>query len=131
MSEFVLECPHCGQSLEGSSELCGQSISCPSCNGQIDIPELDSAEPETSAASPETPASVCRGCQAPLEADAVICIQCGTNQKTGEKLRTEFEQAAKDAPPPPPKSPPAPAPSRTGKDFTPRGDKGSGPKPRS
>jgi len=38
MAEIKLDCPHCGQHLEGDEELCGQTITCPSCNGEIIIP---------------------------------------------------------------------------------------------
>ena len=38
MADITLDCPHCGQHLEGDEELCGQKINCPSCNGEIIIP---------------------------------------------------------------------------------------------
>lgn len=38
MAEIKLDCPHCGQHLEGDEELRGQKIKCPSCNGEIIIP---------------------------------------------------------------------------------------------
>ena len=38
IAKIELDCPHCGQHLEGDEELCGQKINCPSCNGEIIIP---------------------------------------------------------------------------------------------
>lgn len=42
MSNYTFPCPHCGQSLEGTEELYGQTIVCPACSGNIEI-----AAPET------------------------------------------------------------------------------------
>ncbi len=38
MANIKLDCPHCGQHLEGDEELCGKTITCPYCNGEIIIP---------------------------------------------------------------------------------------------
>lgn len=45
MAEIKLDCPHCGQHLEGDEGLSGQKISCPSCNGEIIIPTKEAFQP--------------------------------------------------------------------------------------
>ncbi|MBA4388023.1 MAG: hypothetical protein C0404_08585 [Verrucomicrobia bacterium] len=101
MSDFVFQCPHCDQSLEGSDELFGKTIACPACNGQIEIPFPDASE-ETPPGTGEKPAGrSCVGCGVALEADAVICVQCGTNQLTGKKLETVFDEPAEEQKPKP------------------------------
>jgi hypothetical protein len=44
MSDYRFDCPRCGQSLEAPEEMLGETIDCPSCNGQIQIPAP--AQPE-------------------------------------------------------------------------------------
>lgn len=39
----------------------------------------------------------CRHCSAPITETAVLCIECGTNQATGEKLKGAIESAAAPA----------------------------------
>lgn len=93
MSDFVFECPHCRQHLECPVDMAGETLACPACNGEIRIPAPEPSEPTasaTAAPAPKAPAAVCRSCKAPLEPGAVLCIQCGTNQKTGQKLRTQL-----------------------------------------
>ncbi|NLW82435.1 MAG: PH domain-containing protein [Desulfovibrionales bacterium] len=50
MAEIKLDCPHCGQHLEGDEELCGQTIKCPSCNGEIIIPAKAAPPPAAKVA---------------------------------------------------------------------------------
>lgn len=45
MAEIQLDCPHCGQHLEGDDGLCGQNINCPSCSGEIAIPAKGGVRP--------------------------------------------------------------------------------------
>lgn len=46
MRDFKFSCPTCGQSLEGSDELLGLTVECPSCNGKITLPKPVSAVPQ-------------------------------------------------------------------------------------
>lgn len=46
MADIKINCPHCGQSLEGDEkDICGQTITCPSCNGEIIVPASTPAPP--------------------------------------------------------------------------------------
>lgn len=38
MGEIMVQCPHCGQQLEASDDLCGTQVACPSCGGILVIP---------------------------------------------------------------------------------------------
>lgn len=51
MGAFSFVCPHCQQPLEAPEEILGQTISCPACNQQIQLPA-----PERPAAGSAAPA---------------------------------------------------------------------------
>ena len=53
---------------------------------RIDEELLPAAAPEEPAPAPSPK---CPSCGAEVAADAVICINCGTNLQTGERLQTE------------------------------------------
>lgn len=38
MADINFSCPHCGQDLNGSEEMAGQTIECPVCNKSFQIP---------------------------------------------------------------------------------------------
>jgi len=38
MSDLKVNCPHCNQSLDVPAELLGQTVDCPSCQGQMSLP---------------------------------------------------------------------------------------------
>lgn len=50
MAGIKMGCPHCGQHLEGDEKLCGQKITCPSCNGEIIIPAKVAPHPAAKVA---------------------------------------------------------------------------------
>ena len=45
MSDYKFNCPQCGQRLEAPHDMVGQTIECPTCNGQIPIPQPPMANP--------------------------------------------------------------------------------------
>lgn len=52
MADIKVNCPHCGQSLEGDEkDICGQTITCPSCNGEIIIPASTPTPPTPKVAT--------------------------------------------------------------------------------
>lgn len=83
-----LECPHCQQVLEIPIEFAGQCVECPACQGEIQIPATTTAQP------------TCPECGGPVKADAVLCVNCGYDFRTGGHLETTIESAP-PAPPPP------------------------------
>ena len=97
MVEIKFNCPHCQQSLEASEDMAGDLIDCPTCSKAIQVP----SQPKTKLAlkTPQKPQlqrpapaqSTCRYCGAVAHADAVLCISCGRNMKTGQQFRTQME----------------------------------------
>jgi DNA-directed RNA polymerase subunit RPC12/RpoP len=67
----------CGQPLEVEDEHAGKQAKCPRCGESVTIP---------SAGEEEEPK--CPGCGKPMEYDAIICMECGFNRKTGRRLTT-------------------------------------------
>jgi len=64
MSDLKFNCPHCDQPLEAPEQMLGQVVPCPSCQGQVQLPEPEPpaeparptpAVPTPSTSSPEPP----------------------------------------------------------------------------
>ena len=60
MAEINFNCPHCGQNLNGHEEMAGQSIDCPVCQKEFQIPggiiEVPKGKlPVPSRSAPEAP----------------------------------------------------------------------------
>ena len=74
-----IQCPNaeCGKVLSVPDGMRGQTAKCPECDADIPVPED----------LPES-ASECPNCGEALGEGAVICIQCGYNLQTGEKMHT-------------------------------------------
>ncbi len=80
-------CP-CGKLLEADEGTEGRRTKCPACQLIQSIPaqeptgiglELASAKPS----SPPPQGSTCPNCGKPLAAEALLCVQCGYNARTG------------------------------------------------
>jgi len=88
--------------------MAGTTFKCPKCGTSVTIPQPEPARPDkTQAAEPlkqrgavrdlvdkaaidgSAPPNVCPGCRTVMPAGAVVCIQCGYNQKLGRKMQTE------------------------------------------
>jgi hypothetical protein len=116
---ITVECPKCHQRLKMRDEFVGMEVQCPSCNNVWAPPvPLSSAPaqdtgaialaPMATEAPPDEPAPTHRASQAPpppagplepcpscgkgMAADAVVCIECGFNKKTGKRLHTVTER---------------------------------------
>lgn len=100
-------CPHCSQSLEAESDMAGQTIECPTCQKTISIPVMRPAKPHLAfrdrpvaqRQAPPVVTHACKYCGAQHAADAVLCVGCGRNVKTGKPLQTPVESAPRSAPP--------------------------------
>ena len=116
--KLAVTCPSCAKTVEAAANLQTETVSCPFCKTKMQILALasndtDAAEeiaPESSlaaltappvivAAAPplESPSAVvapsanCPSCRAPVALDDVICVQCGTNISTGERIRPRIK----------------------------------------
>ncbi len=77
------------------------------------------SEPLKPPEPPKPPASEeksCPGCGKPIADGAVICINCGLNLKTGQKLQTVFEEPEPEPEPEEPEKPETPPSENTPED---------------
>lgn len=74
-------CPKCGQPLIVKDAMLGKKARCPKCKAVVQMPAAE----EPAAEAPAVPGKCC-SCGKPLEADAVFCVECGTDQRTGESV---------------------------------------------
>ncbi|MEM6331725.1 MAG: hypothetical protein AAF823_00080 [Planctomycetota bacterium] len=103
-SEFV--CDSCGRRFSWKPAIAGKKAKC-KCGAILNIPTEDPAAavadsggfeldlPDDLAPPPPTvatPASRCINCNHPLKPGAVICLNCGTDQRTGSKVQTGVEE---------------------------------------
>ena len=103
MADIKFSCPHCQQHIQVDSSYGGTQIACPTCNGGLIIPGAPAAptrvslrvsagtapaQTPTSVADPpsDSAASVCPSCSAALPRGAILCINCGYNLKTGQRM---------------------------------------------
>lgn len=89
----------CGRELNVKDELAGKKGKCPQCGRVIQVPTLEEiavqteaeraapepAPQESAAGVEETPTKRCVHCRKSIPEDAVFCIHCGTDLRTGRK----------------------------------------------
>lgn len=106
----------CGKSFNAKHELAGKRVRCPQCKEPIAIPNVqdpdelqleapinapkynpldDILNEEGVKATPTGP--TCPSCAEPIQAEAIVCIECGFNISTGEKMSTFVEEDEDDA----------------------------------
>jgi hypothetical protein len=93
MSSETVACPNpqCGAVMRLPPEMTpGVILRCPRCG--LEFPAADVVAP---APPPERR---CPSCQAMLAQQAVLCIECGFNLRTGEKLRKAKSTQERDSP---------------------------------
>lgn len=111
----------CGKRLKAKDELAGRTVKCPNCQQPLKIPASQAAAPAAPtpvaptpvAPTPVAPAPagdafadlfddagmghqggpICPSCNAGVADGAVICIHCGYNLETGQRLRTNIGSA--------------------------------------
>lgn len=100
----AIVCPSCGKNYTYRAELAGKKVKC-KCGQVIPVPASPphddgglydlAPDPELAKATAAARKTVmprqqsgdaCPECQTPLEPGSVICVQCGFNLKTGQKL---------------------------------------------
>ena len=105
------ECGSCGAKFKAKDTMAGKRVGCPKCKQPMRIPspEVVAVAPAAPAAPAPSPAEynpildlldeagvksaprgpVCGNCGSEMSQATVICIDCGFNHETGEKLKTE------------------------------------------
>ena len=84
MDDVRFTCVKCGQTLEAPGEMAGETVECPSCQEALVVPA-----PAEDPAAAES-GSTCPECGAAMDADTVLCVQCGFHKGLGKKIETEF-----------------------------------------
>ena len=93
-------CPECGKAIEVGDNLAGTNAFCPHCAARITIPQPDDEQVVDASVTQQesdrpnlqlrsnkpAPNKSCPKCQASCAADAVICVGCGTDLRTGRQL---------------------------------------------
>lgn len=96
----------CGRSITVKDEFAGKKGKCPSCGQIVEVPapeepkapapEVAAVDEEIEAASkPAAPSAstgetkACRSCRKQIARDAVFCVHCGTDLRTGRKHTQE------------------------------------------
>jgi hypothetical protein len=97
---IVVSCS-CGKRFKVPDELAGKRGKCQACGQVVAVPKAAPEAPATPAST--TPARACPTCRKPLAANAVICVACGLDLRSGKQL-TPAKPAA-------PARPTAPAPA--------------------
>lgn len=100
-------CGSCSASFQAKDSLAGRRVKCPKCKKPITIPAAKPApapKPSPAVAAAHNPlldlldeqeirsvarGPVCDSCGAEVQPGAIICVECGYNLETGERLETE------------------------------------------
>jgi len=88
MSGFKFACPQCKKTLRVPDAARGHRVRCPSCATVTRLPLADPVAPAP-AQTPDTRAIRCVGCAAELLPGTELCVSCGCNQISGERLTTQ------------------------------------------
>jgi hypothetical protein len=111
-------CGSCGANFKAKDSLAGKRVKCPKCSAPIVINTPSGRSGATNgpssgaAAASKKPAAynplldlldeadvksavrgpMCPSCSAQVRAGAIICVECGFNMETGERLRTSISE---------------------------------------
>ena len=84
-----IKCPACDLELEAPASDVGQTFDCPNCGKPVVVKAhltlKTSAEPPIQKDATKD----CAFCCHPLPVDAAFCVYCGTDLKTGKKLKLQ------------------------------------------
>ncbi len=104
MGDATFQCDVCGRRFAWKPKLAGKKARC-KCGETVLVPEVspqddqayglaDEAPPPTTPPPQTTGAARCRSCNTALSPGAVVCVRCGTNQQTGQRLATDTTKPA-------------------------------------
>jgi len=88
---ITAECGSCHKRFKANDKLVGRIVKCPHCGGAIEV--APTAVPDGGdglyALAAEKPANRCPSCDATMNEDAILCVLCGYDVRTGLKIATE------------------------------------------
>jgi hypothetical protein len=93
----------CGKEITVKDQFAGKKGKCPACGAIMQVPAVKPPEPAAPEPEPEIVISepapdldepagetkTCLHCQKKIPMDAVFCVHCGTNLRTGKKADTD------------------------------------------
>ena len=84
----VITCPYCGKLTDPKLE------SCPHCGGGVSLSDAASRgiSGQQLIGMPKPPAQKCPNCGAVVKSGDILCVKCGTNLLTGQKLTGETRE---------------------------------------
>jgi hypothetical protein len=109
MSEIKFACPNCQQHIQCGIGYAGLEIPCPTCQSKMTVPipigapapapalaaapapalRTAAPPPPVPAAAPEAAGAegpACPSCGNPVAPRAIMCVKCGANVRTGQKM---------------------------------------------
>lgn len=94
MDGIEVVCANCGNQFTVSEDLAGLAVTCPRCERQVAVPSQSEARAErprlqVRRGTPITGGKVCPACNVAMPADAVICVHCGFDTRTGTTWQTK------------------------------------------
>jgi len=84
MSDIEFNCLSCNQSLSVDESGAGMEVQCPGCGQSVTVPQASQPTQKPRLALKKS----CPSCGNAVQYDDVICVNCGTNLKTGANLQT-------------------------------------------
>jgi hypothetical protein len=94
----------CGKRLKARDELAGKRVKCPKCSQPLQIPSAAPAEVDVFSGLfdeeglTQQTGPICPSCKAGIDEGAVLCIHCGYNLETGQKIRTNRSNSSDPLP---------------------------------
>ncbi len=92
MADINFKCSHCGQDLTGPEEMAGQTIECPVCSKEFEIPGGIIELPKAQMTPPPSPASSAPSPQAPPAgpSDTTSIPRPGSEDEKGKTVRIDL-----------------------------------------
>ena len=101
MSAIVFRCPSCDWELSAPSDIAGKVFNCPNCKGDLSIPSpartarislslrrpVSAERPSSDPSTTKAQVGRCPACNKALSKDAVVCVSCGLDLRTGEQWK--------------------------------------------
>ncbi len=113
----------CGQQFAAKDEMAGKRVKCPKCGQPLTIGAPQQAQPQQPPAQPQQPQAPatpamsgglgdlldeigspaqasgpqCPACGAEVQPGAIICVECGFNSQTGERIQSAVQAQQQQA----------------------------------
>ncbi len=99
----------CGKQFSVKDELAGKRGKCPTCGQALTVPPAAPPVPQRKGPPPPPAANACPTCREALKPNAVICLNCGLDLRTGKQLPAATSSFDDDKPFKPSAKSPAPS----------------------